>query len=81
MVLLRIVLFIIFLYLIFQLIFRFLFGFGRKRSFFFKSDDHQYSHQKHDGQITVNRSTSKKGKKISKDEGEYVKFEEIKDEK
>lgn len=56
-------------------------GFGRKRTFFFKSDDNQYSHQKPDGQVTVNRNTSKKGKKISKDEGEYVKFEEIKDEK
>jgi len=81
MVLLRIILVIIFLYLIFQIIVRFLLGYGSKRTYSFKSDDHRYSHKKSDGQVTVNRSTSKKGKKISKDEGEYVKFEEIKDEK
>lgn len=52
-------------------------GFSRSRSFFARSDN-QYSNRKRDGEITVNLDSSSREKKISKEEGEYIKFEEIK---
>ncbi len=77
MALLRFILLIIFLYLILQTIIRFILRYYRKKYFHAKSDK-QYSHHKRDGQVTVNYNASNKEKKISKEKGEYIKFEEIK---
>ncbi len=53
-------------------------GYNRRNSFYTRTDN-QYSNQKKDGQVTVNLKSSTKEKKIPKDEGEYIKYEEIKD--
>ena len=48
------------------------------RNMFNSGRDNQHSNRKRDGEITVNSNSSDQGKKISKEEGEYIKFEEIK---
>ncbi len=79
MFLVRFILLVIFLYLIFRIIILIVIGLNRKKNM--RSDSgNQYSHSRKDGHVTVNFKSSDKSKKISKDEGEYVNFEEIKDE-
>lgn len=78
MALLRFLLLIIFLYLIFRFVFRLILGYNQRKNFYTRTGN-QYSSQKKDGQITVNLKSSSKKKKIPKDEGEYIKYEEIKE--
>ncbi len=77
MALIRFILLIILLYFILKFVFRLFFGYSM-RNMFNSGRDNQHSNRKRDGEITVNSNSSDQGKKISKEEGEYIKFEEIK---
>ena len=79
MALLRFLLLIIFLYLIFKLVFRLILGYSSRKTFYSRADNN-YRNQKKNGDITVNYQSQAKGKKIPKEKGEYIKFEEIKEE-
>lgn len=76
MALLRFLLLIVLLYLIFNLVYRLIVGYNRRRTFFAGTENQNY-HRKKDGEVTVDFNTGKKGKKIPKEEGEYIKFEEL----
>jgi hypothetical protein len=79
MALIRLILLIILFYFAIRLAFRFFLAFNQSRRFKTGNDDRFSSHRP-DGEVTVNVNPSGKEKKISKEEGEYVKFEEIKGE-
>jgi uncharacterized protein YneF (UPF0154 family) len=73
----RFILLIIIILLIFQLIGRILFGITR-RSF----NQHQQSNPgRREGEVYVDAKQGKKKKIIHKSEGEYIRYEEIKDDK
>ncbi len=79
MFLLRIVLLLIFLYLIIQMIGRILFGVGRRSASSYTDSRSGYQNRK-EGNVYVDFQKDKKKKVIRKDEGEYIKYEELKDE-
>jgi hypothetical protein len=79
MFLFRFILFILVFYLLIQFIGRVLFAFGRRASG--SSDTSRSSEQRRkEGKVYVDSRGDKKQKIIRKDEGEYIKYEEIKDE-
>jgi len=83
-VLIKVLLFTIGIYLIFKLIFRgllyYLFGKATKNlndQIRWQQDEMAQHKQKQQGKVTINYQP-KSNKNISKDEGDYVDFEEIK---
>ncbi len=79
MFLLRIFLLLFLVVLIIQIIGRMLFGVGRKNTGSFNNGQSTRSDRR-EGDIYVDFKNSNKRKVIRKDEGEYVKYEEIKNE-
>jgi hypothetical protein len=80
MFLLRFILLLVLFYLIIQILGRFLFGYGRKNTRINNADS-SFGHRRKEGDVYVDVKNDKKQKIISKDEGEYIKYEEIKDNK
>ncbi len=79
MFLLRFILLVIVFYIVIQILGRVLFGFGRRASRRFYENDSS-GRSRNEGDVHVESRNHKKGKIIRKEEGEYIKYEEIKDE-
>lgn len=77
MVLFRLILLFILIYLLIRLIGRILFGF--QRSSVNSSESNYNNPKKKVGDVFIDRQPARKKKIIDKEEGEYVKYEEVKD--
>jgi hypothetical protein len=73
----RFILFFILVYLIITSIGRFIFGIRRSGSSS-RRDEFTHEHQRHEGDVSI-QVDAKSKKKISKDTGEYVNYEEVED--
>jgi hypothetical protein len=77
MFLIRIILFLLFLYLLLYLA-------GKLFAIWFRNNSRKYqsnagSNRRKEGEITVENSKTAKGKKFNKGDGEYISFEELED--
>lgn len=79
MVLFRFILILLLIYFLVNLIRKMLFpnNKGRRTYSGYQGD----SHQKREGEVNIQTGASSHKKRIDKDDGEYVKFEEISDDK
>jgi hypothetical protein len=77
MILFRFILLLFLIYLIITSVRRFLFG--TQKSSFSGREEYEGTNQRREGDISV-QVGSKNKKKFSKETGEYVNFEEVKDE-
>ncbi len=77
MFLIRAILLFILFYLLIRLIGRILFGF--QRNSVNSSGSNFNSRKKKEGEIFIDHQPTNKKKKINKEDGEYVKYEEVKD--
>lgn len=73
----RFILFLVLIYLIVTSIGRFIFGFHKSRSSS-NRDENNYSNQRTEGDVSI-QVDAKRKKKIDKDTGEYINYEEVKD--
>jgi hypothetical protein len=80
MFLFRFILFLVLIYLIITSIGRFIFGTNKKGSSSAGREEFNSSNQRREGDISIHPGNRNK-KKINKDAGEYINYEEIKDKK
>jgi hypothetical protein len=79
MFLFRFILFLVLIYLIITSVGRFIFGTNKRGSSSARREEFNYSNHRQEGDISIYPGNRNK-KKINKDAGEYVNYEEIKDE-
>jgi hypothetical protein len=80
MALFRIILLFLFIYVLFRLVTRLFLSVYRQRH---SSSDPRYqdsSRRRKEGEVTIDYKSEGKQKKVGKDEGEYIRYEEINDE-
>ena len=77
MYLIRIILLFLVFFLLFRLIVRILFGFQHS-SVNTSGKDHRF-YKKREGEIYIDKQPPKKKKIIKKNDGEYIKYEEVKE--
>jgi hypothetical protein len=78
MFLFRFLLFLILFYLLAKFIGRLLFGYSRRSSEHYAHSNARH-HDRREGDVFVDFNPGKKDKKIRKEEGEYINYEEIKE--
>jgi hypothetical protein len=79
MVLLRLILLFLLFYVLISFIGRLLFPRSHSRQSFSKDNKEKRQSKRKEGEVHINYKPGKKEKLIRKDEGEYIRYEEIKD--
>jgi hypothetical protein len=79
MILLRFILFFILFYLLVRFIGRLLFGYSQRSSGQYRTSDNEHHFRRKEGDVNVEFNPENKDKKIRKEDGEYINYEEIKD--